>query len=337
MLNVNAHERRESVTSEPKIAIVGTGPVGGILGAYLAWSGHYVVLCDILKDHLDAIKEKGLTITGVSEMTAKCERLAYSISELSNFPELDTFVICTKASILPQVVPQIAATARPGARFICNQNGLDNEDLIAKTFGPDNVLRMVPNYAGSLTGDGEIWMSFFTPPNYIGALTDQGEPFGRQMAAVMTEAEIETQFTFDIKRYEWEKTLLNASNNPVCALTRKRIKEVMDFGPTESLVEDLLREGLEVAEAAGVTFDKGFFEQGVQHLKTLGYHKPSMLQDVERGAMTEIYWLNGKIIEHARAHGLKVPYHSAITRLVKGLEVKSTVPGEQGCVILTGN
>ena len=316
------------MTSEPKIAIIGVGPVGGILGAHLARSGHYVVLCDILKDHLDAIKERGLTITGVSEITAKCERLAYSIPELSDFPEIDTFVICTKASALPRIVPQIAETARPGARFICNQNGLDNEEYLAETLGPDSVLRMVPNYAGSPTGDAEIWMSFFNRPNYIGAMTPQGEPYARQMAAVMTEAGIETQFTTDLKRYEWEKTLLNACNNPVCALTRKRMKEVMDFAPTESLVEDLLREGIEVAEAVGVTFDKGFFENGIQHLKTVGYHKPSMLQDVERGAMTEIDWLNGKIIEHAHAHGLKAPNHAVIARLVKGLEVKSTAPEE---------
>jgi 2-dehydropantoate 2-reductase len=148
------------------------------------------------------------------------------------------------------------------------------------------------------------------------------------MAALMTGAGIETQFTTDIKRYEWEKTLLNASNNPVCALTRKLMKEVMDLAPTESLVEELLREGIEVAEAVGVTFDKGFFENGIQHLKTAGYHKPSMLQDVERGAMTEIDWLNGKIVEHAHAHGLQAPNHSVITRLIKGLEIKSIAPRE---------
>jgi len=316
------------LTSEPKIAIIGTGPVGGILGAHLARSGHYVVLCDILKDHLDAIGEKGLTITGVSDITAKCERLAYGTTELSNFPETDTFVICTKASILPRIIPQIAETARPGARFICNQNGLDNEDLMAKTFGPDNVLRLVPNYAGSCTGDGEIWMSFFNRPNYIGAMSLQGEPFARQVAAMMTEAGIDTQFTTDIKRYQWEKTVQNAALNPVCALTRKRMKDMMDFALTESLVEDLLREGIEVAQAAGVTFEEGFFEQSIQHLKTVGYHKPSMLQDVERGVMTEIDWLNGKIIEHAHARGLKAPNHSAIIKLVKGLEIKSMAPGE---------
>jgi 2-dehydropantoate 2-reductase len=314
------------MTSEPRIAIVGVGPVGGILGAHLARAGHYVVLCDVLKDHLNAIKEGGLTITGVSEITAKCERLAYNISELFAFPEADTFVICTKASIMPRIVPEIQKVARPGAWFICNQNGLDNEDFVAETFGPDNVLRIVPNYAGGRTGDAEIWMSFFNPPNYIGAMTDKGEPLARQVAEMMTEVGLETEFTTDIKKYEWEKVVLNAALNPVCALTRKRMKDMMDFELTESLVEELLREGVEVAEVAGVTFDEGFFEHGIQYLKRAGYHKPSMLQDVERGAPTEIDWINGKIVEHARAHGLKAPYNFAITTLVKGLEMESKAP-----------
>lgn len=312
--------------SEPKIAIVGAGPVGGIMGAYLAHNGHHVVMCDILKNHLDAIQERGLTITGVSEMTVKCEGLAYHISELSNFPEVDTIVISTKASVMPRIVPDIAKVVQPGTRFICNQNGLGNEEFLAETFGPDNILRIVPNYAGGLVGDGKIWMSFFNPPNYIGAMTPKGESAARQMADMMTAAGLETQFTTDIIRYEWEKVILNAALNPVCALTRKTMKDMMGFEITELLVEELMQEGIEVAEAAGVTFDEGFFEHGVQYLKKAGYHKPSMLQDIERETSTEIDWINHKIVEHGRAHGLKTPYNFTITSLIKGLEMESRAP-----------
>ncbi len=316
------------MVNEPKVAIVGVGPVGGIMGAYLAHTGHYVVLCDILKNHLDAIRERGLTITGISEMSAKCEGLAYHISELSNFPEVDTIVISTKASVMPQIVPDIAKIVQPGTRFICNQNGLGNEEFLAETFGPDNILRIVPNYAGGIAGDGKIWMSFFNPPNYIGAMTPQGESAARQMADMMTAAGLETRFTTNIIRYEWEKVILNAALNPVCALTRKTMKDMMGFEITEFLVEELLQEGIEVAEAAGVTFDEGFFEHGVQYLKKAGHHKPSMLQDIEREASTEIDWINRKIVEHGRALGFETPYNSTITALIKGLEMESGAPEE---------
>jgi len=146
------------------------------------------------------------------------------------------------------------------------------------------------------------------------------------MAEMMSEAGLQTQFTADIKRYEWEKVILNAALSPVCALARKPMKDMMDLEITESLVEDLLREGIEVAEATGVTFDEGFFEHCVQYLKKAGYHKTSMHQDIERGSPTEIDWLNRKIVEYGRAHGVKTPYNLTITALVKGLEMESGAP-----------
>ena len=284
------------------------------------------MLCDVLKNHLDAIKERGLTIKGVSEIVSRPERLAYSISELTNFPDVDTIIIATKASVMPRLIPEIVKVARPGTRLISCQNGLGTEEFLAETFGSDNALRIVVNYAGSLVRDGEIWMSFFNPPNYIGALTAKGEPLAHEMAEMMTEAGLDTQFTSDIKRYEWEKVILNAALSPVCALTRKPMKDIMDCEVTELLVEELLWEGINVAEAAGVTFGEGFFEHCVQYMKKAGYHKTSMHQDIERGTPTEIDWINGKIVEHGRALGIETPYNSTITALIKGLEMKSGAP-----------
>jgi 2-dehydropantoate 2-reductase len=318
------------MASEPKVAIIGVGPVGAILGAHLAHAGHYVVLCDIQKPHLDVIKERGLSISGYMEMTAKCERVAYSISELTSFPKLDTIVIATKASIMPRLVPELERIAQPGMRFVSCQNGLDNEEFLADAFDPDNVLRIVVNYAGSQMGDGKIHMSFFNPPNYIGGMTAKGEPLARRLAEMATEAELETRFTTDVKKYEWEKTILNASLNPVCALTRKPMRDMMDLEFTESLAERLLREGVAVAKAAGIELEEGFLEFGIQYLKKAGYHRTSMHQDILRRVPTEIDWINSRIVEWGRTHGVETPYNFAITALIKGLEMKSRAPEQSG-------
>ncbi|MFQ6001505.1 MAG: ketopantoate reductase family protein, partial [Anaerolineae bacterium] len=173
---------------------------------------------------------------------------------------------------------------------------------------------------------GEIWMSFFNKPNYIGVLTPKAEPLAREIADMMTEAKLDTEFTSDIKKHEWEKTILNASLSPVCALARKTMKEMMEFEPTRSLVEETLREGIEVAAADGVTFDEGFFDHCVQYLKKAGYHKTSMHVDIEQHSPTEIDWLNGKIVERGLKHGLETPYNTTLTALIRGLERKSEVP-----------
>jgi 2-dehydropantoate 2-reductase len=311
---------------EPKIAIVGVGPVGGILAAYLAHAGHYIVLCDVQRPHLDAIKDAGLSITGFTEINAKCDRVAYSIQDLAQFPEVDTVIIATKASILPDIVSELQSIAQPDMRYISCQNGLDNEEYLAEMFGPDDTLRIVVNYGGSQMGDGNIFMSFFNPPNYIGAMTSKGEPLARQLAEMSTQAQLAMEFSDDLKKYEWEKVVLNAALNPVCALTRKPMKDMMDLECTEFLVEELLREGIAVAEAAGITFDEGFMEHGVQYLKKAGYHRTSMHQDILRQIPTEIDWISQKVVEKGHKYGVQTPYNLAIAALVKGLEMKSGMP-----------
>jgi len=313
---------------KPKVAVVGVGPVGGIIAAYLAHGGHYVVSCDIQEPHLDAIKAGGYSITGVSEISATCERVAYGVAELANFSDIDTVFIATKASVLPVLVPEIHKLARPGMCFVSCQNGLDNEEFLAETFGQDAVLRMVINYGGSQIGDGNFFMSFFNPPNYIGSMTKACEPLARQLADMLTEAGLETQFTTNIKKYEWEKVVLNAALNPVCALTRKPMRDMMELGDTEFLVEKLLREGIAVAEAAGITFDEGFLEHGLQYLKKAGYHRTSMHQDILRQIPTEIDWISCKIVEWGRTYAVDTPFNTTIAALIKGLESESGAPQE---------
>jgi 2-dehydropantoate 2-reductase len=103
----------------------------------------------------------------------------------------------------------------------------------------------------------------------------------------------------------------------------------MDLEATELLAEELLREGIEVAKADGVTFDEGFWERSIQYLKNTGYHRTSMHQDILRRTPTEIDWLNSRIVERARALGIETPYNFAVTALIKGVEMKSGAPDEQ--------
>jgi 2-dehydropantoate 2-reductase len=316
------------MVSEPKIGVIGVGPVGGILAAHLARAGHTIVACDIQVPHLTTIEESGISISGITDFVAECAGVAYGVSDLTNFPELNTIIVATKAAILPQLVPEIAQVAKSTTCFIICQNGLDNEHYLAEAFNPENILRVVINYGGSQMGDGHIFMSFFNPPNYIGAMTPDGEPLAQILANMLTESGLETHFTTDISKYEWEKVVLNAALNPVCAITRKPMKDMMDLDLTEALVEELLREGIAVAEAAGITFDEGFLDHGIQYLKKAGYHRTSMHQDILRKIPTEIDWISRKVVEKGCDLGVLTPYNFAITALVKGLEMKSGAPGE---------
>jgi 2-dehydropantoate 2-reductase len=179
----------------------------------------------------------------------------------------------------------------------------------------------VVNYAGNIIDNGKVRMSFFNAPNYIGMIDSRAKEKAGNLAKIITAADLETAFTPEIKNYEWEKVILNAALSPVCALTRRTMKQMMEFEDTRQLAEVILREGLKVAEANGVHFKSDFLKHGMDYLDKAGHHKTSMHVDIERGSPTEIGSLNDKIVEYGKIKGIPTPYNSTIVSLIRGMEL----------------
>jgi 2-dehydropantoate 2-reductase len=305
-----------------KFGVIGVGPVGGIMAVHLANAGHDVTLVDILKAHMDEIKRNGLIITGFKDLNASFpkDKICYGIDELRE-KNLDVIFISVKASVLSQILPILKHVVMPGMTFISLQNGLDNEDLISDVFGKENTLRIVVNYAGNIVDNGKVRMSFFNAPNYIGMIDPAAKEKAKELARVITNADLETTFTTEIKKYEWEKIILNAALSPVCALTRRTMKQMMEFDDTRKLTEAILREGIDVAKANGIFFKTGFLEFCMDYLDKAGHHRTSMHVDIEKKNPTEIGFINDKIVKYGREKGIHTPINSTIVSLVKGSEL----------------
>lgn len=309
-----------------RFGIVGVGPTGGIMAAHLARIGYDVILIDIFKTHLDEIKKNGLMITHYRDFKTKflSEKVCYSIDELQN-REVDFLFIAVKASLLEIVLPQIKNVIDPNVTLISLQNGLDTEEILADFFGKDNSLRIVVNYAGNLEFPGIIRMSFFNPPNYIGGLTLIAQKKAMKLAEVITKAGLQTNFTHRIKKYEWEKCILNTIS-PICVTTRGTIKQIMEFKETRKLARELLIEGIQVGRACNIDFDKGFLEYCIDYLDKAGHHKVSMQTDIELGNPSEIEFLNRKIIDYGIIKGIPTPINDILVCLIKGAELPPVPP-----------
>jgi 2-dehydropantoate 2-reductase len=305
-----------------KLGVVGAGPVGSIMAVHLAKAGHDVTIVDIIKPHLDEIKMNGLIITGFKELKASFpgKNLCYHINEMRG-KNFDGIFIAVKASVLSQILPILENVVQSGTTFISLQNGLDNEDLIANVFGKENTLRIVVNYAGNLIDNGKVRMSFFNAPNYIGMIDPSAKEKAQTFAKVITNADLETVYTTEIKKYEWEKIILNAALSPVCALTRRTMKQMMQFTETRDLAEAILREGIEVAAAYGIHFQSNFLEFCMNYLDKAGHHRTSMHVDIEKQRPTEIDFINDKIVKYGKIKGISTPMNSTIVALIKGSEL----------------
>ncbi len=314
-------KRGFSMSEEFKIGIIGIGPTGGILAAHLARAGHDVVLVDINKNHMDKIKKKGLTLTHLKEFNVKFpkENICYSIDELNN-KGLNTIFIAVKASHLDRILPQIKKIMDPKTTVISVQNGFDTEELIAKYVGEENTIRIVVNYAGNIIENGTIRMSFFNPPNYLGVISSQAEEKAKKLAEIINSSGLETNFTPDIKKYEWTKCILNTIS-PVCVTTHTTMKQTMGFEDTRKICREILREGIEVARARGLDFEPDFLDKCMNYLDKAGHHRVSMEADIIAGNPSEIGFLNGKIVEYGELEGIPTPYNKIFVSLIKGCEL----------------
>lgn len=300
------------------IGIIGAGPVGSLMAAYLARNKENVYLVDIKEELISAINQRGITVTGVGEnFQTRVKGTDFSVAGLSRF-DIDLYFITVKINFLNSVLDEIKKFYKSSQKILLIQNGIDNEDRAAEKFSRNDVLRFVINYAGMIAEPGTVKMSFFHPPNYIGALSPDNEHLGHEIAEFISEAGLETVYTPEIKRYEWRKTILNAALMPVCATTGLTMKEAMESEETRFLTEQILRESIQVAGKLGYEYEEDFFEKALAYLSGAGHHKPSMSLDLEAGNPVE--YVFQPIIDYGKKMGSPIPYLESLTRAVRTLE-----------------
>ena len=307
-----------------RIAIIGAGPVGGILAAHLARTVADPALVDINKSRLEAISEKGLRITGARNFKSRIARLFPSIGHLEEY-DPDVVVIATKTWTLSTLLPELEGIHRPQRIYVVAQNGLDNELEVIESFGAENTLRMVVNYAGNPLAPGVLKMTFFVPPNYIGGTIPGIRPLAGRFADLLTSAGLVSEYSRNLRRYIWEKTIMNAAMNPICSLTRQNMYEVMQCEGTRTFFRRVMRESVTVANAEGFDFDEDFIQSCMAYTLKAGRHKPSMLLDVENGLPTEVDSLSGRIVLLGKKLGVPTPYNEGLSILIHGIEAAGRV------------
>jgi 2-dehydropantoate 2-reductase len=303
-----------------KIGIIGAGPVGSIMAAYLSRNGESVAIVDIKKELILAIKEKGITVTGKGDnFTTRIKDMGYFVANLNRF-DVDLIFVAVKLNYLDTLLDELKLIFKPGQKIVLLQNGIDNEDKAAEKFSKNDILRFVVNYAGMIVKPGTVRFSFFNPPNYIGVLTSRNKSIAGEIARLISDAGLETLYTPEIKKHEWKKTILNAALMPVCATTGLTMKQAMGREETRFLCEQILSECIQVAQKLGFRYENNFFENCLAYLDNAGNHKPSTSIDLEAG--NPIEYIFQPIIDYGKKIASPTPYLESLTKVVRTLEHK---------------
>ena len=298
-----------------RICVVGCGAVGSLFAAHLAQLDDVDAWAyDLDRDHVDAINERGLRLSGAGELVGRLR----ATSNAAVLPPCDFGIVAVKSMHTDAAVTATAHAFADGA--LCSvQNGIGNEEIVARhvrgvirgtTFPAGHLIE--PGHVGWDT-KGDTWIGPFEPSP---AAQDEVE----RLAETITRAGMNTIALADARGAQWTKAIFNAATNPVGALTGRAHGEICDFEPTRRLISGLIDECRAVAAALGIELDHDP-EEMVDHAARVAHdHKASMTQDVLARRRTEIEYLNGAIVERGEEVGVATPLNRAIWALVRALE-----------------
>ena len=307
---------------KPKsFAVIGAGPVGCIVAAFLSKAGFEVTLCDVISELLEPALDPGIIIEGAENFQQAVTKTITDIDELGKSVP-DVIFVAIKAPATPFLASAIKAFHQDGTYVISWQNGIDTENPIADALGRKNVMRAVVNWGCGLIKPGHVIMPFHHPPHFIQELDPESRFAAVGIAEALTLSGLHTEATDSIVSKIWRKSILNACMNPVCAVTGFTMSEAMSDPIVFKIVDSLIKECIKIARVNEVSLGHEYYPYSLSYMKSAGSHKPSMLMDIENKRRTEVDYINGKFIEYGEQAGIETPYNITIRNLVKALESK---------------
>jgi len=299
-----------------RVCVIGAGSIGSLFAGHLAGVAEVSVLTR-RREHADALNRDGLRITGRSDLHARVTAAA-DPDELEPF---DVGIIATKANGLEDAAAALEGRF-PDATLMTTLNGLGAEEVV-RAHGNWPLVSAVTFMSGTKHSDTEVEYILDTA-TWMGPYEDT--PFERveEIGDLIRRAGLLAEVFPDLRPAQWSKLIFNATVNSVAALTG--LPHDAHFAAEEApadlghLVHDLVDEGKAVAAAAGVELYEDPWEMNVLATRRGSAHYPSMLEDVEAHRATEIDLITGSLVREAERHGVPVPLHTALYRLVKARE-----------------
>ena len=292
-----------------RIAVLGSGGIGGHYGALLARAGHDVAFI-ARGAHLEAMQRRGLTVrTSQGEstipVTASADTASVGTVDLVLF-SVKSYDTATAAQALTPLMARDTAV-------ITFQNGLDNVEAIASVSGSEGVLAGAVYVALQRVGPGVILRTGGEGKIVFGELSGTLTERVQRIAGAFRQSGIPHEVTTDIRRVLWDKFLFITGIGGVTALARSGIGPLLASTAGRSLLHAACAEVVAVAQAEGAHLQPAAVEAALAQAATLpAPWRSSMARDLEDGRRLEVDALSGAVVRRGIKHGVPTPVHHTI-------------------------
>lgn len=314
-----------------KYLIAGAGAIGAYIGARMARAGFDVTLF-ARGPHLKAMQEHGVRVKSPEGDFQVQPKIVGSLEEAG---PAEVVFLGVKAHSLPQLAPQLKPVLGPDTTVVSTQNGIpwwyfqgfggaaegihleriDPGGVISSTIEARRVVGSIVYFATEILAPGVIQHS-------EGNRISLGEPDGarsdrcRRIAEALVASGLRCPITTHIRQEIWVKLLGNASFNPVSALTRATIVQMVRDPEVSAVIRNIMQEVESVSRKLGMELPVSI-EQRMAGAEKVGEHKTSMLQDLEAGRPMELEALVGAVVELGQRLEIPMPYTRTVYSCAK--------------------
>jgi 2-dehydropantoate 2-reductase len=300
-----------------RIAVMGTGAVGGYFGAKLAAAGHELIFIARGRN-LAALKHDGLRIDSFQGNLHI--RKALFTDDPAVAKAVDFVLFCVKSYDTEFAAKALAPFIGQTTRVLSLQNGVDNPSRIAQIWGAEQTLVGVVYIGAQVVQPGTIKHSS-GGKIVVGELDGGLHEATRTIARVLLAANIPCEITVEIAKAQWRKLLWNAPFCAISCLTRATARETAESPSLRKLAIDCMAEVIAAAKTQGYDLAPEWVDETLQFSQSLGDFKPSMLQDLEAGKPLEFEAFNGVVVKLLRQAGREAPtnqvFYGALSYLDK--------------------
>jgi 2-dehydropantoate 2-reductase len=316
-----------------RIGVMGAGSIGCYVGGSLLTRGSVDVVFIGRSRLRDEIAAHGLTVRDEDHHTRIAgDRVRYE-TDPAALADCPVVLCCVKSAQTEEVAATLDDVLAADAVVVSLQNGLRNAPTLRAGLGQREVLAGIVSFNVVSLGDGLFERTMSGP-----IITERSQdPRVADLVAAMTRAGIPVEQPADIAPHQWSKLLVNL-NNSVVALSGAPTRELLLDPGYRRILADIIEEGVEVLGAAGIepakvrglpprwapkmlrlpTWAVRLFARA--QLKVSAEARSSMYEDLVRGRLTEVDYLNGEIVSLAEEHGADAPINRRVCELVHGAE-----------------
>lgn len=294
------------------ILIVGTGALATLFAARLAKAEYSVTMLGTWRDGIDALNRDGAQLVDAS---GKDESFpVHATDDPRGCEGVKQAIVLVKAWQTERVAGQLKECLADDGLALTLQNGLGNRETLIQSLGLDRVALGITTTGATLLGPG------LAKAGGEGVVSlEQNQALG-PMEEALRSAGFNIQLVEDAQSLIWGKLVINAGINPLTALLKVKNGELLERPSARELMKALAVETAKVAQAEDIPLP---FDDPVRMVEEVARktaaNTSSMLQDVLRGAPTEIDAICGAVVTAALKHGMDVPINRVCWELVKAL------------------